>query len=328
MVAPQTRPTLGAAFIGRDPLRPTPELLVLALVLLGVSGIAGTAMWQKLPPRLDPWAVLDVREAPAPVVTRMKLARLQRERRMCDAALATAGLRVTRVAYVQGAKACPLTDAIHVAPENRVFGGGFHATCPLAVALAVFVRHTLQPAARRHLGAEIARIEHLGTYSCRPIRGYAGPSQKTARAASQKGSASKNGAAEATEAAALSEHASANAIDITGFVTRDGRRVRVATDWKRKTGVVPASDGAASDGATLSGARRAGVTGGFAPGSSGTPAAGVAAARPGEETTEAKFLREVRDGACEVFHGVLGPEFNAAHRSHFHLDMGRHKVCR
>lgn len=259
--------------MARHPLRPTPELLVLAAVVLAVAGIAGTATWQKLPPRLDPWAALDVREAPAPVVTKMKLARLQRERRMCDAALATAGLRVARVAHVQAAKSCPLTDVIHVAPENRVFGSGFHATCPLAVALAMFVRHTLQPAARRHLGAEIARIEHLGTYSCRPIRGEG----------------TGNGTAE------MSEHASANAIDITGFVTRDGRRVRVATDWKKTTSVVPAADGVASD---------------------------------DSESAEAKFLRAVRDGACDLFHGVLGPEFNAAHRSHFHLDLGRRRVCR
>jgi hypothetical protein len=42
----------------------------------------------------------------------------------------------------------------------------------------------------------------------------------------------------------------------------------------------------------------------------------------------AAFLREVDDGACRLFNVVLGPDYNAAHRDHFHLDMGRFRVCR
>lgn len=272
-----------------------PELLVLAAVLLVVAGIAGYASWQRVPPRLDPWAELDVREEPVPVVTKMKLARLQSERRLCDAALATAGLRVVRVANHQSAKACPLEDVIYVAPENRLFSSPFHASCPLVVSLAMFVRHTLQPAARAHLGSEIARIEHVGTYSCRAVRG-------TPRRAAATGGAG-SGEADAPGARPMSQHASANAIDITGFVTRDGRRIRVDRHWKKTSNVVPAA-----------------ATGGSA--DTATQIEGP------EEIPEARFLREVRDGACDVFHTVLGPDFNAAHRTHFHFDMGRHKVCR
>lgn len=34
-----------------------------------------------------------------------------------------------------------------------------------------------------------------------------------------------------------------------------------------------------------------------------------------------RFLRDVRDGACDVFATVLSPDYNAAHRDHFHLDQ-------
>jgi hypothetical protein len=34
-----------------------------------------------------------------------------------------------------------------------------------------------------------------------------------------------------------------------------------------------------------------------------------------------RFLREVRDGACRLFATVLSPDYNAAHRDHFHLDQ-------
>jgi hypothetical protein len=43
---------------------------------------------------------------------------------------------------------------------------------------------------------------------------------------------------------------------------------------------------------------------------------------------EALFLRDVHRGACRVFDSVLGPEYNAAHRDHFHFDRGGWRVCR
>jgi len=46
------------------------------------------------------------------------------------------------------------------------------------------------------------------------------------------------------------------------------------------------------------------------------------------DTSSAKFLRDVRDGACRFFDGVLSPDYNAAHRDHLHLDRGRYRYCR
>ncbi len=51
----------------------------------------------------------------------------------------------------------------------------------------------------------------------------------------------------------------------------------------------------------------------------------------GDRDDAARFLRRVRDGACGVFGTVLSPEYNAAHRDHFHLDQeprGMGGVCR
>ncbi len=39
------------------------------------------------------------------------------------------------------------------------------------------------------------------------------------------------------------------------------------------------------------------------------------------------FLRDARDGACRFFNVVLGPDYNAAHRNHFHLDKGLWSRC-
>ncbi len=43
---------------------------------------------------------------------------------------------------------------------------------------------------------------------------------------------------------------------------------------------------------------------------------------------EARFLRAVHRAACERFNLTLGPDYNAAHRDHFHVDMGLLRLCR
>lgn len=43
---------------------------------------------------------------------------------------------------------------------------------------------------------------------------------------------------------------------------------------------------------------------------------------------EGRFLRAARDGACRVFGAVLGPDYNAAHADHLHLDHSPYHLCR
>lgn len=48
----------------------------------------------------------------------------------------------------------------------------------------------------------------------------------------------------------------------------------------------------------------------------------------GRSTADRAFLREVRNGACHYFQAVLSPDYNRAHASHLHFDLGRDKLCR
>ena len=41
----------------------------------------------------------------------------------------------------------------------------------------------------------------------------------------------------------------------------------------------------------------------------------------------ALFLRDVRDGACRLFATTLSPDYNEAHRDHFHLDQANRGVA-
>jgi len=83
-------------------------------------------------------------------------------------------------------------------------------TCPLARQFARWTRETVQPAANRHLGSPVRRIETFGTYACRGVNGQAG--------------------------ARLSEHAFANAVDVAAFVLADERRITVADHWRGDDG--------------------------------------------------------------------------------------------
>ena len=75
--------------------------------------------------------------------------------------------------------------------------------CDIALRLYLLERHGIQPLARRHFGTGVDRISHFGSYACRNMRG----------------------------GNRLSEHATANAFDISGFSLADGRMVTLKKDW-------------------------------------------------------------------------------------------------
>lgn len=78
-------------------------------------------------------------------------------------------------------------------------------TCPVARQYARWLREVVQPAASQILGTTVTRVETFGTYSCRPVNNVQG--------------------------ARISEHGFANAVDVSGFVLGNGRRVMVIDGW-------------------------------------------------------------------------------------------------
>jgi hypothetical protein len=45
-------------------------------------------------------------------------------------------------------------------------------------------------------------------------------------------------------------------------------------------------------------------------------------------TPAGRFLKDAHDSACGLFNAVLGPDYNRLHANHFHLDLGRYRICR
>jgi hypothetical protein len=46
------------------------------------------------------------------------------------------------------------------------------------------------------------------------------------------------------------------------------------------------------------------------------------------DSDEGRFVQTARNGACRVFGTVLGPDYNAAHRDHLHLERSGYRLCR
>ena len=194
--------------------------IVAWLLLASLVGAAafGYAVYSKrivLSERYDPFAPLDVR-APQGPLTRFRLWRTMHDAPLCDAALARSGLVYRAMADATGPGGCALKDVVRVTQmEDLRISSPFLATCPLALGIAYFEHQYLQPAALDIYGERVARIEHVGSYACRNVNHQ--------------------------QDAVLSQHASANAIDLTGFVLEDGRRITLAR-W---------SDAASPDGQFL-----------------------------------------------------------------------------
>ncbi len=135
------------------------------------------------------------------------------------------------------------------------------AQCALALAGYIWLKQ-VDEHAREILGSPVKTVYHAGTYSCRR----------------QKGNSS----------GAWSEHAFANAWDITGFKLEDGRVISVLKDWNQ-------TDYKLS---------------------------------PKERLARQTFLRKTRNTACRLFRVVLSPDYNAAHKDHLHFDQGPNLSCR
>ena len=176
-----------------------------SLLLFAAAGFV-YAVWQghvDVPSEWNPWAPLDIRQKPN-LLTPFKLRHLQQDRGLCAQVLETSDLKYTAVPDSTPQPGCPVENAVRVSGSAARFSGSFLATCPLAVAYALFERHGLQPAAQRVFGQPVAGVDHFGSYACRNI------------ARSNR----------------RSQHASANALDLAGFRLKDGTRITVARDWK------------------------------------------------------------------------------------------------
>lgn len=156
-------------------------------------------------PQDVPWTALDLRHATGRF-TASKIADLGDQPAQCRALLAGVGVNDIAVPPKVSIPECSVADGMRL--DGRPFDyspAGLVTSCPVAAALHLLEMRVIEPAARRHFGQAVRAIDHAGSFSCRRLYGRS--------------------------EGAFSEHATADAVDITGFRLADGTRVSVLDDW-------------------------------------------------------------------------------------------------
>lgn len=171
---------------------------------------AGLWLWALIRshPQDLPWPPLDLGE-PVGLFTAAKIGKLRGDFGACRALLDRAGVHYAVAPPVLNG-VCGYADGVRLAPTGsqriRLTPADLTTACPVAAALAMWEWNVLQPAAEHYFGARVTRVDHLGSYNCRRLYGRAeGP---------------------------MSEHATAEAIDIAGFRLSDGTSISVLSDWQ------------------------------------------------------------------------------------------------
>lgn len=126
-------------------------------------------------------------------------------RRQCLATLTSDGAQYSVLPDRTFGGGCSALDTVQLSDIGMPVTNLGAMTCPLADAFTRWTRDATQKAAVAWLSSPVVRIESFGTYSCRPINNVAGGQ--------------------------LSQHGLSNAVDISGFVLANGRRITVLADW-------------------------------------------------------------------------------------------------
>ena len=177
-------------------------------LLVLIIGLAGLMAERAIPPQHKPWTPLRLID-PVGAATGIKVVSAAADPAHCRAILREAGVKFTevppRMTPQMSQLGCSMDDAI-IVQGGRANLGDPVMTCGQALAVSIWERQVLQPAAYDLLGAGVSRIDQFGSYSCRRIYGGATGN--------------------------LSQHATANALDVGGMRLTDGTRVSVKNDWK------------------------------------------------------------------------------------------------
>lgn len=184
--------------------------VLIAIVVLALCGW-WSLPWLKthLPPQWNPFTPLDVTDPPG-WMTRYKLQRLKGDPAACLAVMEQARERglvqFRRAPPVQGG--CPLPQPLRITAFGDVtLSSSFLASCPMAVSSTLFVVNSRAALQQAGITSPLRRIAHVGSYACRNIYHR------------QQGR--------------LSEHATADAWDVSGFQLADGRWLQVGKNWQQ-----------------------------------------------------------------------------------------------
>ncbi len=175
----------------------------LSLWALIAAGIFVAVNFEEL---LDHYAPLDLREPPS-WVTSAQLYYLRANPDKCFAVLSRSEVAFNKQTFPLNDRGCGFDDGVLLTRQSVSYGNNVLLRCSAAASLVLWERHVLQQEALRVMSKKVRAIRTFGTFSCRNVN-----HQKDGR---------------------LSQHATANAIDIAAFTFEDGSTANVLKDWDK-----------------------------------------------------------------------------------------------
>lgn len=176
-------------------------VLALLLVVVVAYPLSRTGLYE-WPRQYDPLALPDLDRKPN-FLTPWQMKLIDADAQNCAIALSRTGLSATLQPTRGAGTDCEVAAAVTLSRLSLAKVKAEETRCALAARLYVWERNVLQPEARRIFGEPVSEILHFGSFSCRTMR--------------NRGS--------------MSEHATANAFDISGFRLASGKIVSVKKDW-------------------------------------------------------------------------------------------------
>lgn len=177
------------------------SILAGAIVLAAAYGLSRQGLFD-WPTHYDPLALPDLTEKPYWLTqTRLKL--IDGNGPNCSLALARAGLKFTVSPQKGVGTKCELDEAVQLTHLASAKIKSEDTRCNIAARLYMWERNVVQPVALRMFGEPVSEVTHFGSYSCRTIRG----------------------------SSYMSEHATGNAFDVSGFKLKSGKMISVLKDW-------------------------------------------------------------------------------------------------
>ncbi len=197
---PETEPDK----IRRRPALGRAAFVILCAALFGAYRLM-TLPDTPLPAAWNPMAPLSVNDPVTPL-THWKLSRALAAPEVCLQALMTGAVAQPLPDLVENAQ-CGIADQVLLSGVSGARLDPLNTRCQTALRMAMWLQHGVHPAAEHHFGQRIARVNHISSYSCRPIRTPRGTGAR------------------------MSTHARAEAVDIAGFVLADGTRISLLESW-------------------------------------------------------------------------------------------------
>ncbi|PWQ95672.1 extensin family protein [Leucothrix arctica] len=181
------------------------SILLIGLIGFGIYKLL-THPSTPIPKAWNPTKPLAIEDDVTPF-TPFKLTTALRSDNGCIDVLKAGSIGFSKMPDLVLSGACGIDDRVTLSKVGTASVKPLQTSCPIALRSAMWERHSLQPAARQFLGAEITEILHYSSYNCRRIRGSSNR---------------------------WSTHATAEAIDVAGFVLSDGRKITLLKDWNNE----------------------------------------------------------------------------------------------